>query len=287
VKTPAVGDGPIGFVGNDGRQWSIPLSALHFEGSGITSDIAVNGLQTWLDYLVAQGRLVPGAEPAAPDAIVFTAVAPGSVGNDVVITVRAVGTSAVEITVTETHLYQSLTLTSGDPRFIQTLLGPSSGGLVKVQALAVPLSPPAAVTLPATGPLLVSGTAASPIWTIKAPPGGPAAVTLATLEARGSGVEKGSMITLIDNVDTSAGTFTLTTKWTSNALTVQAADLQVLSPPTASSAFSDLGFSVTVSAPKVGGLTLPKPGTFALQGGADWVPAQLAKPASATLPADE
>ena len=107
---PAIGEGPIAFVDAEGKQYAVPLTAISFEDGVVQSAVVVDGLQMWLAYLVLQGQLTSGPTPAAVDAMVLEARNDGPTGNDIVVEVRDIGPDAVEIKVTEIHLYEGLRL---------------------------------------------------------------------------------------------------------------------------------------------------------------------------------
>lgn len=257
----AVGRGPIDFVGSDGNQLTIPLSAIKFVEGAPTSDIPADGLDIWLKYLADHGQLRPGPDPVPPDAMVFTAVAGAATGNDIKVAVAPKGTDAVEITVTERHVYKGLTLKADLSRSIDKVLDASSGAILQVKTIDVRAG------IPVEGPL----KEAADSWAIKDDLG----TQLATLKARSSDYNKGALTVRLDLDDKVAVTFTLTMEWTSNHVSVAKADLPQSPLPAA-----DLAFSVTIDR----ATALPKPGVYALQGGAD---AKQAEHATATFPANE
>jgi hypothetical protein len=274
MDTPAVADGPIAFVTDDGQQRLIPLSAISFAGDAVKSTFNFSGLQEWLNYLVSQGRLSPGSAPTAAEAMVFTAAVPGVEGNDILIEVTSVGPTAV-IKVTETHVAKGLTFDSHATNYAGAV-----DGLVSVTVAAGVT----ATDDPDEKAQVTTGATSS--WQIKAPPSDAAAKLLMTLDARTTaGIEKGSMTIGIGDVKVENGvhTFTLTAQWTCTR-TIAQGDL--VDPLPATSPLRDFAFAVTVAKPSSGPLALPKRATILLRGGAERVPAGQeipAKSASATL----
>lgn len=270
ATAPAVGNGPIDFVGSDGEQLTIPLSAIKFVDGNVTSEVTADGLDTWLKYLVAQGQLAPGPTAAA-EAMVFKAVTDGATGNDITVTVKAAGASAVEITVNEKHVYKGLNFKSAadSERSLEKVLDSSSGALVHVANFT------GGTGTPAKGTVVAAGSPGTPPWSIKDTDGN----DLATLNPRSAAWNTGVLTVDLGDVDDKADpiTFTLTMAWASKPVIVQETDVTggALAP-------NDLKFSVTIDP----ATSLPKPGTFTLQGGADAV-SKPAEAASATLPANE
>lgn len=264
VSVRAVGRGPIDFVGSDGNQLTIPLSAINFVDGKPTSDIEADGLDVWLKYLADHGQLTPGPAPVPPVAMVFTAVAEAATGNDITVAVAPKGTDAVELTVTERHVYKGLTLKAGVAQSIDKVLDTSSGAILHLKTIGNRNG------VPVKGPLNEADD-----WAIKDVDGN----ELATLAPRSADYNKGkSALTVgLDEIDDQV-TFTLTMEWTSDHFSVAKAGLP--HNPLDPLAADDLAFSVTIDK----ATELPKPGVFALQGGAD---AKEAKQATATLPANE
>jgi hypothetical protein len=277
MQTPAVGEGPVAFIDDQGKQLSIPLTAIYFENGVVQSKVSAGGLQEWLNYLVLQGQLAPGPTPTADSAMTFTAATAGAMGNDINVEVREIGTDTVEIKVVENHVYEDLTFDSTSDNSVGTVLD-SSGGLVWAKEVTatdtdVPASGLVAPTTPGTDTVPAT-------WEIKSPPAAGVSTKLAILEARSLGSEKGSMTIFVDNVDEDAKTFTLKVEWEITS-TVVPADLVAADP------LPDLKFAVTVDPPiPRGPLHFPRPGQFRLEGGAELVPARPAKKASVTLLAD-
>jgi hypothetical protein len=275
----AVGNGPVAYFTDDGQRVLLPLSEIYFDGNDVktrTTAPAPASLANWLKYLVAQGRLVPGAAPIPGSAMVLTAAAAGATGNSIVVRVKpnSADDTKIDITVTETNKYTNLTVAS-----LPTVLGiagataaGSNPGLVRFQEPAAGAGTPPD---PAEGPAsIVSPAGALPAWKIVGPL--PASTTTSfILEARGAGSEKGTMTISVANVvgPTGAKTFTLNVVWTKTITIAVVADL--------TTAVTDLAYAVRVSEPTGGGgYQLPREGTITLRGGAP--PVQAAQ-ATATL----
>ena len=270
---PAVGEGPIVFVDAEGKQYTIPLTAISFQDGVVQSDVVADGLQEWLAYLVLQGQLVPEPTPAAVEAMIVEAKNDGPTGNDIVVEVREIGVDAVEITVTETHVYEGLKLDASE-HSVSTVLDVAEKGIVHHTAVTGTTSDAPAGGLVPKSKLPPDDRAG---WVIKDQGG----TSLAVLEPRGAGWEKGTLTVLVDDVDPVAMTFSLKVAW-DITVTVGPTDLTGANP------LADLKFAVTVSPPAPGSqLRLPMPGRVALTGGAARVPATGPTKAEATLFADE
>jgi hypothetical protein len=280
TQITAVGDGPIIYFTDKGTQVLLPLSAILFEGNAIkTKPAAAPELQKWLDYLVDRGRISRGTAPTPEDAMVFTAAAAGSAGNDIAVRVATnlADSTKLDITATKTDVYEKLTVAT-----ISAVLGSSGAGgtagtrpgMVRVQSIATG-SPD-----PAEGPASPVTPPATPVaWTV--PSAADATKPSFVLEARDPASDKGTMKITVSKVGTAGPkTFTLTVSWSSTA-TVGAGDLTLL-PTDPASKFAALAFAVTVSKPPATALKLPRLGTFPLSGGAE--PA-VAKSAAATVQA--
>ncbi len=270
TQIAAVGDGPIVFVTDAGQQLSLPLAEIFFDGNGVnSSNPEVTGaFQDWLKYLVAQGRLGPGKVPAPGIAMVFTAVAPGSTGNNIVVTVaQNTDPAKVDVTVTETDTYEGLTLGSL-PNVIGGTSGPPGTRPSLVRAQVAPSAPD-----PIAGSAVLVAATNPPNWTVAGPVTGGNPTTSFTLVAARTGSAPTEWTIAVSNVQqpaTGSKTFTLTVTWTKKVTAVSG--LGDLNP--------QLGFAVTVSAPD--GYKRPKPGSINLAGGTE---PTAATPARATLPA--
>ena len=284
ARTTAVGDEPVVFFTDSGQHLFLPLSDIEFDGAVPQSKTHTSAsLGNWLKYLVAQGRLAAGPTPALPDAIVFEAPDEGSTGNNILVKVAANTPTSVYITVTETDLYEGLTLDPASDFYLPKIIGASGVapstksrlGLVRVKTID-PGAPD-----PAEGPAQpVAGTI--PSWTIAG--AGGATDPSFTLEARAAGSEAGGWVIEVSDVKQAGGaraTFTLEVTWTKTVILAEA-DLTILPSEPASPLFP-LAFAVTIKRPAgASALKLPRPGSVTLQGGAENAPATTA---TATLSA--
>ena len=193
MPTPAIGEGPIAFVDGDGKQHAVPLTAITFEDGVVQSAVAVDGLQEWLAYLVLHGLLTSGPTPAAVEAMVLEARNDGPMGNDIVVEVRDIGPDAVEIKVTETHLYEGLTFDASE-QSVSTVLDVSQKGIVHhTEVTGTSTDVPVAGLVPMSK--LPPDDRAG--WVLKDNGG----TKLAVLEPRGTGWDKGALTVLVDDVD--------------------------------------------------------------------------------------
>ena len=284
ASTKALGDEPIVFFTQDGKEVFLPVSDIYFENgvAASRSDTISVGLAEWLAYLVAQGRLVPAPTLAPGPAMVFSAAVAGSSGNNIVVEVTANGPTKVDIRVTETDLYDDLTLDSTSPNYLPTVVGVTGQpgtrgtrpGLVRVQPITG--NPPDPAKGAAVSVLPVDNH--TPTWTIAGVAQG---TTSFTLEARGPDSDVGEWTIEVTDVQPGTGRkkFTLKIAWT-NRVTVSAADLTV-NPATSASKLYPLAFAVAITKPAGSTeLKLPSLGSFNLGGGAE--PAESTK-AKATL----
>ncbi|HMD96325.1 MAG TPA: hypothetical protein VKM93_03205 [Terriglobia bacterium] len=277
----ATGNGPLEFTDANGNQVSIPLSALQFvNGSlGVNSSIwtpftgyaadekaVINDL---LAYASGQGLITPAVVPAPKPALTVKAVSPGSMGNNIQVTV-AVSPAAsgdptqatFSITVTETDTWTGLT--SGT---IESVLGSdkstgSTPGLVHVVDGSVTKTPTDLPAPLASTPLVA---AASPTTSATLAVMDATANPVFTLEAKGVGSD-GNTTSVAISVDTTTKTFTLAATWTKPALTgLTIADV-------AAQVKSNLNYEIAVSAPASGLISVPAAtgsSVIQLSGGSD------------------
>lgn len=271
-----VGEGPIVFFTAAGQQRAIPLSAITIDGTTVKVDgvrPTDTGLEKWLLYLIAQGRLTAAAEPAAPAAMLVTAAVPGAAGNNVVVkvTANAVDATKLDVEVTETDVYERLV--AHDPtaeRYVTTVLGDNANvrgtrpGLVRVDA-ATPVAAPIARDATADG----GGN--QPMFKLARDAAGAVAFRL---EARAADAEAppGLWRITVGALDAAEQTFTLTVVWT-KTVTVGPAASQL-------GDLAKLGFGARFAGVGTSPLKLPALGATALTGGAQ---ATDAKSATATL----
>jgi hypothetical protein len=262
AKTPVTGRGPIEFTDDD-AQIVIPLSDFYLDDNGVlTSDSTLYtnakskaGVDAWLKELQAHG-VVKAATLAPPaPAMVITARAQGSSGNNISIAFSNVdpdaGTFDAELQEQETYLG----LTAGG---VKDVLGTAAGGgtspgLVFVSSAGAPAHP------------------GNGLYPVIADPGGSgnyiadigdgAGGTAFTVQSRAVDAEAThTVVEIKDAADPqSPGTFTLVGTWKKpKAVGVQPAGLQ-----------GGFAYEITVAPPAGGQLGLPAAGTVALRGGAN------------------
>lgn len=276
ARAATIGSGPIAFFTSDGQQVSIPLSDIVFDGDTPTSmSFSLAGLNEWLAYLFAQRRIARAPAPPPGAAMIVKAAVAGSTGNNIVVTAtkRPGEAAKIDVTVSETDIYDGLTLDSHSDNYIVNVLGGTSAvdaspvlgtrpGLVRVKSLGG--EPSAGSTINVTG---------GDPWTI-----GSADSTWFTLQPRPGGGTGGSWALSVKNrqqVSGGSSTFTLVVQWTRTVTIAKPDDLGQLG--------ASLSFVVTILQPD-GGYKLPALGGVTLRGGAEAVGAAQAMavfPASA------
>lgn len=282
--TAAAGAGPIVFFTQAGTQITLPLSAIYFDASDQVKvrradDADTPQLIKWLEYLVDQKRITRAVTPppALPGtSMVVTARVAGADGNWITLGVatNAADATKLDVTVTETDVYEGLSLDSASVTSIDKVLGLKGGAagvrasLVRVDAITG--TPP----MPNEGAVAITATHAGiPSWTV---PGGNPAATSFTLSARAAGSEGPGALWTVEVSEVTATTFTLEVSWTKTVTIGAVGDLAGLD--------AALGFAVAVARPEGSSAftALPALGTFSLKGGAERVDA---KTASAAVPA--
>ncbi len=297
----AIGDGPVVFFDDEGRQISIPLSAITIDGGTVKVDQVepAEPLETWLKFLVTQGRLTPDTAPAAPVALVATAAVSGANGNTISVNIAKnnANPTLIDVTVTETDMYEGLTIADKlSPSYLPTVIGvggtPAVGGgagtpgtsgarpgLVRVTPTAI--DPPLGAT-PAD-PIAAKKETNAPNWTFASGPG--AAPSSFSLEPRILDPASATTSWTVEVKDilpvagAARSTFTLAVTWRKTVTLAPTDDSAALLTKLAS-----LGLAVTIKAPDGAPAKLPALGTFTLRGGAD---VAAAKAATATLVAQQ
>jgi hypothetical protein len=275
-----IGNGPIGFTDENGKQQSIPLSLLCFEDGLVKADKwklyddnkqVVDAL---LKSLVAGEFLKPAPTPPPKPAIALKAARPGTEGNTIQVTFSYTPTdptkTSFDAEITAKATYSGLSFDPGSPSFVGTVLGiggkaGTSPGLVQVKE-----TPPTA-TLPKiitnSKPLMGGGASAQSLLPIDGDPSGTAFI----LEAWKKGVDGNNIKITIPNVDPVAETFTLVVEWAqSKIISITLADLPLK--------LAGNEFVIQVSKPENGDFGIPAPGRIILNGGSD---AQAPSPAKA------
>ena len=270
MSTMAVaGHGPLSFTDSNGRQRSVPLSALQFNGPAlelgpdwtVASGIADTADQTTL-LAVANERLAAGelfAPPMAPPspAILFTAAVPGSEGNDITITVSASAGNALtaqpKISARTTDVYAGLT----DGAAARTRIGVDDPGTSGDRAgsgiVMVKESTPIAAGFPKDGQSLTVATDTP----VLAEDG---TTTLFTLVPRPGGPAAGIPVTVAVDPGSNPPTFTVTASFDTGPSTpIPLSELATLPAP--------LPFLISASPPPRG-VAVPAGGDVQLSGGA-------------------
>ena len=268
VNIPALGGSPVAFTDINGNQREIPLSQLYFDTHGIN---ATNWppyysykptVDSWLAYLVAQGLLVPGTQPAGKPALVIAAREAGAAGNAVTVTFANPTPNAdpkaatVDVTVTARQSWSLLTATS-----LETVLGtgPTTGTQPGLVFLTGPA--PAAGTIPVEGTVKATGSPAE--FAIPKQGDGTAFTLEALFNSDADAADAALLTVTVADVDAALGSFSLIVDWTKSQKAVSLDDLLNKNP---------FAFLVSFAAPDGGLIGPPNAGTIALQGGADTSP---------------
>lgn len=287
TTTQVIGNGPLEYTNSNGRQISIPLTALYFDSTGTlrvdATWAAATGLKPStgaLGYMQSQDFITPA--PASPPfaAMIIKAADPGTGGNNIQIQIGDISPAAdptqttFSITVTETDVYSQLTAanieaTLGSSTISGGTLVPSktgsSPGLVQVEAGSVDTNGfPNATNGSLNGDpaeLAVNGD------------GSPSLVF--NLLAKKAGADGAT--TQVDISPNSASppspgnpTFTLTATWSRMINDVTLLTLT-------STIQTGFGYEITVALPSSGAYSVPASATSTLAGGTP------GSPASATL----
>jgi len=277
TTTQVTGNGPLEFTNANGRQISIPLSALYFDSSGTlqvdSTWATASGLKPnagVLGYVQSEGLITPAPAPPPFAAMIIKSADQGTGGNNIQVAISDISPATdptqttFSITVTETDVYEGLTAgtiesTLGSSTVSGSSLVPvktgTSPGLVQVESGTVDTNGfPNSTNGSLTGnpaELAVDGE------------GSPAVVF--TLLAKKSGAD-GATTQVDISPDTgsppasSNPTFTLTATWSKMVNDVTLGTL-------ASTIQSELGYEITVSLPGSGAFSVPAAAQSTLGGG--------------------
>lgn len=270
-----------------GKQVSIPLSALKFTNGQLKVDTGTwpnppnppsptppyiklpDFVNSMLTNLAQQGVIIPAPTPSPKPAMVVTAQDPGSAGNNIVLTF-AVTTPNLDptqvkfsMTVTETETYKKLTLTSGKPNYVETVLGsdtvtsPTPGLAHVIHASLGATGTPSLANTTAFKAASPTAKAQSDVKSTDATP-----KLLFTLEAKKAGKdgELTSVLSVGPNTD-DASLFDLSIQWTRQITNLTLANVAANTGP--------LGYEVTVAAPSSGIFSIPQANSVQLSGGTD------------------
>jgi hypothetical protein len=279
VNIPALGGSPVAFTDVNGNQREIPLSQLYFDSHGINatnwppyySNKSI--VDPWLAYLVAQGMLVPGTQPAGKPALIIAAREAGAAGNAVSVTfanpMPNVDPKAamVDVTVSARQSWSWLTAES-----LESVLGagPGTGSQPGLVFLAGPA--PAAGTIPSEGTVSAAST---PAEFAMPKQGNGTAFTLEALFNSDADAAAAALLTVtVANVDATRGSFSLIVDWSQSQKAVSLDDLLNKNP---------FAFLVSFAAPSGGLIGPPNAGAIALQGGADGSPTGVLTTAATAL----
>jgi len=288
TTTQVTGNGPLEFTNANGRQVSIPLSALYFDQNGTlqvdSTWAAASGLKAGsgvLGYAQSEGLIKPAPAPPPFAAMLIKAAGPGAGGNNIKITISDLAPATdptqttFSITVTETDTYSGLTAstiesTLGSSTVSGSTLVPvktgSSPGLVQVESGSVDTN---------GFPLAISNASLNGDPAELAVDGDGSPAVVFTLLAKQAGADGANTLVDISPNSTSpptstAPTFTLTASWSRMINDVTLATL-------ASTVQSEFGYEIAVSLPGSGAYSVPAAATSMLSGG------NPGTPASATL----
>jgi hypothetical protein len=272
ARTRALANDPVELTDLTGKQVSLPLTAIFFDGNAVKAEgdlYTANKtiLDPWLAYLAAIGWLFPDAQSPVKTAMVITAKDPGSNGNFIQVTFSSFDETdpndpKFDVAVTETNTYTGLT-----PATVQTVLGASAGTGTEPGLVFVPGAAPTDLPKAGSYPLTVTSPntfAAADI------PKDSGAGNAFTVRAKADGADGAQTKVDIKDVDASASTFTLFAGWNKTASQITSSQVGV-----------NFAYLITVAPPAGGTISAPVSGTITLNGGSD---AASAAAASAAVP---
>lgn len=268
---PVVGNGPFEFTDANGKQVSIPLSALQFENGNLEVDPStqfaklpdlVAIVNPLLRYLSSQQLIVPAVAPSPKPAMVITAADPGSAGNNITIQIKVTPDASLDptkanfnVTVTETDTYKGVSAANIEATLGSSKVAGTQPGLVRVNTVKDLTGIPAPADYPLTGG--GPGTRAKVDVKDKTP------AVILTLEAKKEGSEGARAIVTISNVDNGKKTFDVKVTWTNNVKGLTLGTIQNLAA---------FGYEISVSPPPSGVFSVPVDtgnAPIPLSGGAD------------------
>lgn len=267
-----LGTGPVAITTAQGAHLTIPLSALSYDGSAITITgwPPVPGAQDWVDYLFAEGQLLPftpvGKAPPG-NAFLVEATHPGLFSNAITLTISNVkplnppNMTTMDILVSVENDYPGLTKASLGEKIGTAAGGGSEPGLIYLSSA----DPPADLPDKSPTPVAMTGTPAH----ADIAGGGGTAFTL------GGVADIGADITYTVEVPAApvGDAFDLKVVWSKSVANKTLADHAPL--------FASI---IKITAPP-GGFGVPKADTYTLQNGADAGSTPTpAAPGTATIP---
>lgn len=272
MSSKVLGNGPVTFTDSNGKQISIPLSALKFdENDTLIVDEskwspyasypadAKALINTLLTHLTTNQFVVPAPEEALKPAMTVKAVNPLGVGNQIKVDITletkdADPTKTVfTITVTETDTYTDLTTDT-----IASVLG-TEEKVGTQPGLVVVGDSPSPYELPQEGEYELSNGGTDAVASTDIPKSGDETgdEIAFTLKAKHPG-EDGDLIQVAITAGSNTNQFNLTCTWT-KSLT----DMTLISLPANLSA---LGYVVMLGYPSEGAFSVPKAGSYFLKG---------------------
>jgi hypothetical protein len=239
------GGSPITFVDAGGAQYSLPLTFVSFTTAGGVPSVAgwpgwagkagpeLAGITGWVAYLGGLGFLLPNITPPPASAFTISARDAGAAGDDIKITFGTVtpnsatpSATTVDVTVATSQIYNGLTIATIGKILGTAPLGGSAPGLAYVTTPPTTL-PTAAAAANFTGTPLQYELPGS---------GG---ILEPTHDAATEAADAALLQAAVSNVDSGAGTFTLTLSWSKthsalplNSLAATFAYLVTITPPT-------------------------------------------------------
>ena len=276
ATTPAIGFTPFEFTTSQGKQISIPLTAISFDASGTPhvappwdSYVSSPPGSVFLAYVIKEKLIAPRPTPSPFPAMILKAADPGSGGNNITVTVAIENIIASPPTtdptltqfsfaVTETDNYTGLTLATIESVLGSSAMPGSSPGLVQVVHGSV--APTNELPKSTGGFKFLSG--APPSYSAQGT-GSPAIAFI--LVAKKSGADASlTQVSISSNISSppgpGAGTFNLQATWTKSQTGISLSDLETMVQ-------SDLGYEITVSKPSSGAYSVPASGTVTFSGG--------------------
>jgi hypothetical protein len=268
VNIPALGGSPVAFTDDSGNQREIPLTQLYFDSDGINAShwppyySYKPIVDPWLAWLVAQGMLVPGDQPAGKPALVIAAREAGAAGNALSVTFASPTPNAdpkastVDVTVVARQNWSLLTAASLD-----SVLGAAPGTGTQPGLVFLTEPAPEAGTIPVEGTVKAAGNPAK--FAIPKDGGGTAFTLEALFNSDADAADAALLTVSVANVNATRSAFSLIVGWTKSQKAVSLDDLSNKNP---------FGFLMSFAAPDGGLIGPPNAGTIALQGGADTSP---------------
>jgi hypothetical protein len=222
ANIPAQGSAPVSFVDTYGNQYSIPLPWVSYPSQTGTPTVAASwpgwaaplaqaqqaAVAASLTGLATQGLITAPLVPAALPSIVITAQTPGLIGNDISVTFNSVNPDgSLNVTVSTTQKYPGLTYATGQPNYIETVLGSST----PAPGLAYVDTPPAGLPTATSAPVAFTQPSSPPNSPYQFELPGTNGILFASNNPTSS--DAGLITAAIANVDTTAETFDLTLAW--------------------------------------------------------------------------